>query len=171
MKGFRQTFPFAVNDKAIYPHIFWKNCFHSASLTLVPLSEERAEDIKSFFGTAGYKLSTKTFRTGTLWNTTSGHSLLSGWPTWRGGKWLLSAGVAYIAALIFLHFHRNLTGWNALKTPPFGDPDTEFEKSPVTLHSITSQMPPNVGLPINSHRRSWLKWVTARVTLRATGSW
>lgn len=66
MKGLNQTFPFAMNHKVISLYIFLKNCFHCESLTSLLLSEERAEEILTFFGTTGNKLSTETFRAGAL---------------------------------------------------------------------------------------------------------
>lgn len=121
-----------------------KNCFHYESLTLVLLSEEKAEDINNFFGTAGNKLSTKNLKAGTLCK----HDH---WPQpscrlahLRRGK----VTPCQQELLIFLHllspgvvFSHNLAAWSTFKTPLFGNSDAEFDKSPLTPHQPWPKAP------------------------------
>lgn len=63
----------------------------------------------------------------------------------------------------------NLTGGSALKTPLFGDQDTEFEKPPLTAHSVQPNAP-QTWLPHRLTQMVWSEVRFSRVTPRALGS-
>lgn len=83
-------------------------------------------------------------------------------PPEKGESDSLSAGAAYIPALIpaliSLHFRCDLTGWNALKTPLFGDPDTEFENH----QSLCTQSPAKRPPMGPSHQLTQTVWAEVR---------